>query len=56
MKLKLNFKKLILTIISIILLFANFSFVFAATEEPTLTSEAGILIDSKTRKNFIWKK
>lgn len=47
-----NKKKIFVLIILIILIICNFSFVFAAdsNEQPSLVSEAAILMDSKTNK------
>lgn len=50
MKLKLKCKKLIIFFFIVILILSNLSFVFAASEEPNLVSEAAILIDNKTGK------
>lgn len=46
---KLNLKKLMILFVTIFILF-NTSFVFAASEKPTLISQAAILMDNKTGK------
>lgn len=50
MKLKLNFKKLIILFLLSILTLSNASLVFANSESPSLISQAAILMDNKTGK------
>ena len=50
MKSNLKWKKIILLLFIMILILCNTSFVFAASEEPSLVSKAAILMDNKTGK------
>ena len=50
MKSKLKWKKLIVLFFIILIILLNNSFVFAASDEPNLISEAAILMDHKTGK------
>lgn len=50
MKLKLNLKKIMILFLTLACILTNTSFVFAISEEPTLSSQAAILIDNKTGK------
>lgn len=47
---KIKIEKIFIVLILLIMILSNFSFVFSASEEPNLLSEAAILIDSKTGK------
>lgn len=55
MKQRLKFKKLIVLFFIIILFLLNTSFVFASSEEPTIVSQAAILMDNKTGKILFQK-
>ena len=47
---KIKIEKIFITLIVLIMILLNFSFVFSSSEEPTLISEAAFLMDNKTGK------